>query len=104
MEGYTPGVKKQPGPQPYQGYVFHILTRQGSAAPNGKYNYVINGRMIAGFALVAYPIEYGKSGIMSFIISHQGKLYQKDLGAKTPACVRCMDEYNPDPSWTLVND
>ena len=104
MEGYTPGQKSQPGPQPYHGYVFHILTRQGPAAPGGKYNYVINGNMIAGFALTACPIEYGNSGVMTFIISHQGKLYQKDLGPRTTDIVRDMTEYNPDSGWTLVTD
>jgi hypothetical protein len=102
MEGYTPGKKDGPGPQPYHGYVYHILTRQGYAAPGGKYDYVINGNMIAGFALVAGPTEYGVSGVMTFIISHQGKLYQEDLGSKTTDIVRTMKEYNPDSSWTLV--
>ena len=102
LEGYTPGKKDGSGPQPYHGYVYHILTRQGPAAPGGKYDYVINGNMIAGFALVAGPTEYGVSGVMTFIISHQGKLYQKDLGSKTSDIVRTMKEYNPDSSWTLV--
>jgi len=104
LEGYTPGQKEAPGPQPFHGYVFHILTRQGPAAPGGKYDYVINGNMIAGFGLAACPIEYGTSGVMTFIISHQGKLYQKDLGSKAPDLVRSMKEYNPDSSWTLVTD
>ena len=60
--------------------------------------------MIAGFALVAWPSEYGASGVMTFIISHQGKLYQKDLGPKTSDIARNMKEYNPDSSWTLVED
>ena len=103
-EGYAPGKKDSASPQPYYGYIYHILTRQGSAAPGGQYDYVINGNMIAGFALVAYPVDYGKSGIMTFIISHQGKLYQKDLGPKTADSARAMTEYNPDSSWTLVNE
>jgi len=84
-EGYTPGQKNGPGPQPFHGYVFHILTRQGPAAPGGKYDYIINGNMIAGFGLVACPIEYGTSGVMTFIISHQGKLYKRiwDRGPPT---------------------
>jgi hypothetical protein len=102
MEGYTPGQKDAPGPHPYHGYIYHILTRQGPDALGGKYDYVINGNMIAGFALVACPTEYGASGVMTFIISHQGKLYQKDLGSKTSDIVRSMDEFNPDSSWTLV--
>jgi Protein of unknown function (DUF2950) len=104
LEGYTPGKKHGSEPQPYHGYVYRILTRQGRAAPGGKYDYVINGNMIAGFALVACPTEYGTSGIMTFIISHQGKVYQKDLGSKTSNIVRGMKEYNPDSSWTLVTD
>lgn len=84
--------------------MYRILTRQGPAAPGGKYDYVINGNMIAGFALVAHPIEYGNSGVMTFVISHQGKLYQKDLGPKTTDVVQSMNEYNPDSSWTPVKD
>jgi hypothetical protein len=102
MEGYTPGKNDDAAPQAYHGYFYHILTQQGAAAPGGQYNYVINGNMIAGFALVAYPSEYGTSGVMTFIISHQGKLYQKDLGSNTPEIARGMTEYNPDGSWTLV--
>lgn len=104
LEGYTPGKNAKPGPHPYHGYVYHILTRQGPAGPGGRYDYVINGNMIAGFGLVACPIEYGTSGVMTFVISHQGKLYQKDLGSKTTDAVRGMKEYNPDSSWTLVAD
>ena len=65
---------------PYRGYRFKILTRQGKSAPGGAYNYVINGRMIAGFAMVAYPAQYGESGVMTFIVSNNGKVYEKDLG------------------------
>jgi len=104
LEGYTPGTKVGSGPQPYHGYVYHILTRQSASAPGGKYDYVINGNMIAGFALVACPAEYGKSGVMTFIISHQGRLYQKDLGSKTSDLVGRMNEYNPDGGWTRVAD
>jgi hypothetical protein len=104
MEGYTPGANGTSGLQPYHGYAYRILTRQGPAAPGGQYDYVINGNMIAGFALVACPTEYGTSGVMTFIISHQGKLYQKDLGPGTTDVVRSMREYNPDSSWTLVAD
>ena len=105
MEGYTPGQKTGSGPQPFHGYVYRILTCQGPDAPGGDYNYVINGNMIAGFALVACPTEYGTSGVMTFIISHQGKVYQKDLGPKTAQIVGRMTQYNPDSSWTaLVSD
>ncbi len=99
-EGYTPGAHK--GPRPFNGYYFHILTKQGTAAPGGKYNYIINGNMIAGFALVAYPARYGSSGIMTFIVNQQGRVYQKDFGPDTAAIARHMTRYNPDKTWTLV--
>jgi hypothetical protein len=61
---------------------YRILTRQGSNVPGGKYNYIINGNLITGFALVAFPAQYGSSGIMTFVVNHQGKIFQKDLGAQ----------------------
>jgi hypothetical protein len=84
---------------PYHGYYFKILTRQGSLAPGGKYNYIINGHMIAGFALVAWPSEWGNSGMMTFIVNQQDKVYQKNLGPKTDALVRAMTTYDPGPGW-----
>jgi hypothetical protein len=89
---------KQPG-DPLRGYYFRIVTRQGGNPPGGRYDYVINGNMIAGFALVAFPADHGNSGVMTFVVNHQGKVYQKDLGALTG-----MDEYDPDDSWNLVED
>lgn len=83
----------------YLGYYFKILTRQGSNAPVGKYDYVINGHMIAGFALVAWPAEYGVTGNRTFVISQQGKLLAKDLGRDTAGIVKRMNEYNPDKTW-----
>jgi hypothetical protein len=88
--------------EPYYGYYFRILTRQGSQVPGGRYNYVINGNMIAGFALVAFPAEYRSSGVMTFVVSHHGKVYQKDLGPKTAELAKAMQEYNPDKTWTEV--
>ena len=85
--------------EPYYGYFFRVLTRQGGNVPGGRYNYVINGNMIAGFALVAFPAEYGKSGIMTFLVSHHGKVYQKNLGPRTAEIVKAMQEYNPDKTW-----
>jgi DUF2950 family protein len=87
---------------PYHGYYFKILTRQGLHAPGGKYNYVINGNMIAGYALVAYPDKWGNSGVMTFIINQQGRVYEKNLGPHTARLASAMAEYNPDPSWKLV--
>ena len=100
-EGYSP-KKNGEGPHPFHGYIFKILTAQGPAAPGGKYNYIINGNMIAGFALVAYPAKWGDSGIMTFIINQQGKLYQRNLGAKTEELAGAMTEYNPDKEWMVV--
>jgi hypothetical protein len=89
---------------PYHGYYFKILTQQGKAAPGGKYNYVINGHMIGGFALVAWPAEWGNTGIMTFIVNQQGMVYQKNLGPRTDATASMMTTYNPDTSWTPVRD
>ena len=100
-EGYSPG-KNGEGPHPFHGYIFKILTRQGPAAPGGKYNYIINGNMIAGFALAAYPSKWGDSGIMTFVINQQGKLYQRNLGPETGEIARAMLEYNPDKNWAPV--
>jgi len=87
---------------PYHGYYFKILTRQGAAAPGGKYSYLINGNMIAGYAFVAYPSKWGSSGVMTFIINQQGRVYQKNLGANTAKVAAAMTEYNPDSTWKLV--
>ncbi len=100
MTEYLKGGRKLG--DPYQGYYFRILTRQGSHVPGGRYNYVINGNMIAGFALVAFPAEYGNTGVMTFLVSHHGEVYQKDLGPGTAETVKAMQEYNPDATWTEV--
>ena len=92
---------RKPG-DPYKGYFFKILTRQGANPPGGRYDYVINGNMIGGFALVAFPADYGSSGIMTFAVSHQGKIYEKDLGKNTDFAVNGMHEYNPDNTWADV--
>lgn len=89
---------------PFHGYYYRILTRQGAAVPGGKYDYIINGNMIAGFGLVAFPAQYGSSGIMTFVVNHQGKVYQKDLGPKTLEVVQKLDEYNPDSTWELFRE
>jgi len=88
---------------PYHGYYFKILTRQGPHAPGGKYNYIINGNMIAGYALVAYPAQWGDSGVMTFIVNQQGRVYQRNLGLKTEQIARDMTVYDPNPSWRLVD-
>jgi len=85
---------------PYHGYYFKILTRQGKRAPGGKYNYIINGNMIAGFALVAWPAQWDDTGVMTFIVNQQGKVYQKNLGPKTAKIAAAMTTYDPDDTWT----
>jgi hypothetical protein len=87
--------------EPFHGYLFKILTRQGKHTPGGKYDYVINGHMIGGFALVAWPAQYGESGIMTFIVNQQDRVYQKDLGPKTGKLAPAMKVYDPDPSWSV---
>jgi hypothetical protein len=89
---------------PYYGYFFKILEGQGKDAPGGAYSYVVKGNMLGGFALVAYPAEYGNSGVMTFIVNHDGKVFQKDLGKGTAATASAMKEYNPDKTWTQVKE
>src|SRR5262245_28292043 len=89
-------------PVPYHGYFFRILTAQGKDAPGGAYSYFVKGKMIGGFAVAAYPAEYGNSGIMTFIVNHEGKVFQKNLGANTATLAKNMKEYNPDKTWTGV--
>ncbi len=102
-EGYMqPRKAGEHGPRPYHGYYFRILESQGPNAQGGKFNYVINGNMVAGFALVAYPSRWGVSGVMTFIINQRGRVYQKNLGPKTAEIARKMKQYNPDLTWKLV--
>ncbi len=85
---------------PYHGYYFKVLTRQGKHAVGGKYDYIINGHMIAGFALVAWPVEWRNTGVMTFIVNQQGKIYQCNLGPKTAKIAASMKEFEPDQRWT----
>jgi hypothetical protein len=87
---------------PYHGYYFKILTRQGKDAPGGKYDYIINGHMIAGFALVAWPAQWCNTGVMTFIVNQQGKVYQRNLGKKTATIASRMTVFDPDDKWTVV--
>lgn len=100
----APYLKGHQAGDPYRGYHFRILSRQGKSAPGSAYNYVINGRMIAGFAMVAYPAAYGESGVMTFIVSQSGKIFQKDLGPATAKLAVAMTEYNPDSTWKQVEE
>jgi hypothetical protein len=96
-QGYSSG-------QPYHGYYFKVLKGQGPDAPLGQLDYVINGAMIGGFALLAFPAQYGNTGIMSFMVSNDGVVYQKDLGPNTPQAAKSMERFNPDKSWTPVEE
>ena len=89
---------------PFKGYYFRVLTRQGPHPPGGAYDYVINGNMIAGFALLAVPADYGVSGVMTFVVNQQGKVFQKDLGPKTSEIAAAIHRYDPDASWTEVTE
>jgi len=100
-EGYAarkPGEKRVP----YHGYYFNILKSQGSNAPGGEMDYVINGKMTAGFGLLAYPAQYGVSGIMTFVVNQQGIVYQKDLGPGTEEAAKAITKYDPDKTWQKV--
>jgi hypothetical protein len=106
-EGYAPGVPKPPDApkrSPYHGYFFRILKAQGPHAPGGKFGYVINGNMIAGYALIAYPDKWGSTGIMTFIVNQQGRVYEKNLGSDTAALAAAITEYDPDPTWKVVKE
>jgi DUF2950 family protein len=96
-EGYR---RSKSGPTPLHGYIYRLLTAQGPAAPDGAYSYIAKGHMIAGFAVVAHPAQYGASGVMTFIVNHDGVVYQKDLGPKTATIAGAMRTFNPDAGWT----
>lgn len=98
-EGYKVGGARAP----FHGYYFKILTRQGSNAPGGALDYVVNGKMIGGFALVAYPAEYGNSGVMTFLVNHAGAVFQKDLGSDTPQLAGRITSFNPDQTWKVID-
>lgn len=99
-EGYKAG---QAGPTPYHGYYFRILKAQGSDAPGGALNYVVKGKMIGGFALIAWPAEYGNSGVMTFLVNHAGTIYQKDLGKRTDFVAKRTIVFDPDQTWKKVD-
>jgi hypothetical protein len=100
-EGYT---AKQNAHTPFHGYYFHMLTRQGSHAPGGARDYMVDGKMVSGFAFVAYPAEYGNSGIMTFLINQDGVLLQKDLGKTTTETATAITAFDPDTYWSRVED
>jgi hypothetical protein len=97
------GYKVKPDSHvPFHGYNFHMLQKQGNHAQGGAKDYVVGGEMVGGFAFVAYPAEYGNSGVMTFIINQDGVLFQKDLGKTTAEIATAMTEFDPDGSWTAV--
>jgi len=98
-QGYS---KKGKEPEPFYGYYYRILTGQGKNATGGAYDYLVKGNMIGGFALVAYPAKYGSSGVMTFIVNHDGVVYQKDLGRNTEKTAQAMKLFNPDSTWKKV--
>jgi hypothetical protein len=97
-EGYKAGEK----PIPYHGYYYRILTKQGASADGGAYDYLVKGKMIGGFALVAYPAKYGNSGIMTFMVNHDGTVFEKDLGPNTESVARKINSFAPDNKWVKV--
>jgi len=99
-EGYKAGGA---GPTPYHGYYFRILKGQGSDAPGGALNYVVKGKMIGGFGLIAWPAEYGNSGVMTFLVNHGGTVYQKDLGTRTEFIAQRTTLFDPDQTWKKVD-
>jgi hypothetical protein len=105
-EGYTPTptapAAAAQGPRPFRGYFFRILTQQGASAPGGARSYIVNGQMAAGFALVAYPAEYGNSGIMTFIVNHDGVVHEADLGPDTAKLAGAIAAYDPDARFRPV--
>lgn len=103
VEGYHHTAKILNDEQaPYHGYYFKILTCQGKHAPGGKFNYVVNGRMLAGFALVAWPAVWGNTGVMTFVVNQQGKIWQKNLGPKSAKIAKAMAVYDPDDTWAAA--
>jgi hypothetical protein len=105
-EGYKKNKKvfKDNEPSPFHGYYFKILTEQGKNVPGGGYNYIVNGNMVGGFAMIAFPSNWGTSGVMTFVVNQQGKVYEKNLGPDTTKIAQKMKLYNPDKTWIPVKD
>jgi hypothetical protein len=97
------GYAKKEGPRPYHGYFVRMLKGQGANAKGGALDYVVKGRMIGGFAAIAYPARYANSGVMTFIVNHDGVVYERDLGPETATLARAVTRFDPGPGWTVVN-
>jgi len=100
-EGYTRDGTKQ-GPMPFHGYYYRMLKKQGKHAHGGAFDYVVKNKMIGGFAVVAYPAVYGSSGVMTFVVNHEGVVYEKDLGKNTAKTAKAMTSFDPDKTWKKV--
>jgi Protein of unknown function (DUF2950) len=98
-QGYRAGE----GRSPYHGYYYKILTKQGPSAVGGATDYIVNGNMIGGFAMVAYPAEYRNSGVMTFVVNYDGTVFEKDLGPDTADIAEHMTSFNPDSTWKKVD-
>ncbi len=101
-EASAEGYKAGRDPKPYHGYYYRVLTQQGASAPGGAMSYIVKGKMIGGFALVAWPADYANSGVVTFMVSHSGIVYEKDLGENTAATVKSMTSFDPDKGWRKV--
>jgi len=100
-EGFTPEAGKQ---QPFHGYLYRILTKQGADAKGGAKDYVVNGKMTGGFAIVAYPEKYGDTGITTLLINQNGVMYEKNLGKDTIELAKAISEFDPDKTWNPVSE
>ena len=90
--------------EPFHGYIYRMLNKQGASAKGGAYEYLVKDQLLGGFAAVAFPAEYGNSGVMTFIVNHDGAVYSKDLGAETSKLALAMDTFDPDQTWTKEED
>jgi hypothetical protein len=98
------GYRRQEGPTPFHGYIYRLILSQGPNAPGGAMSYMVNGKLTRGFAIIAYPAEYRNSGVMTFIVNQDGKVYQKDLGPNTATVAPSITVYDPDKTWAVVED
>ncbi|HEX4781357.1 MAG TPA: DUF2950 domain-containing protein [Usitatibacter sp.] len=98
-EGYVKAAGGKAGPQAYHGYYFRILTSQGKDAHGGAYDYMVGDKLLGGFGVVAWPSNHGASGVMTFVVNHEGVVYEKDLGPQTAAIAGSMTRFNPDATW-----
>jgi hypothetical protein len=98
-EGYSSDAQ---GPQPYHGYFFRMITKEGPQARGGAKDFLVSGNMTGGFAILAYPAEYGNSGVVSFLVNQDGDVFQKDLGANTAEAAKELTSFNPDDTWSIV--